>query len=87
MAYAIRIKTSAVREFRKLGVQDQRRIKTRIDALAANPRPTGARAFVGIKNAYRIRIGDFRVVYRVVDSERVVHIILIGHRKDVYRKR
>jgi len=87
MAYAIRIKTSALRELGKLRREDQVRVRDRIEALAGEPRPHGARSFRGIPDAYRVRIGSLRVVYQVLDAQGLIEVVLVGDRKDVYRRR
>ncbi len=85
MAYTIEFAASALREFNALERATQRRIATRIDALASNPFPAGVKKLQGKTDLYRIRIGDYRVLYRV-DGKRVLIVILkVGHRRDVYR--
>lgn len=83
--YGIRYTESAVRSLKDLPVRLQARVAARIAALAVNPRPPGSRKIKGEEHAYRIRIGDHRVVYDVLDDAIVVLILRIGHRKDVYR--
>ena len=56
-----------------------------IDALARAPRPAGCIQLAGADDAYRIRIGDYRVVYEIADKVLIVYIIRVAHRKDVYR--
>jgi mRNA interferase RelE/StbE len=63
----------------------RRRIAPRIDALATNPRPAGAKALQGRGHLLRLRIGEYRVVYQIDDQAGVVTIALVGHRRDVYR--
>ncbi|MCD4823547.1 MAG: type II toxin-antitoxin system RelE/ParE family toxin [Phycisphaerae bacterium] len=86
MAYRIEIKKSAAKELAALAKRDQRRIAAVISALADNPRPPGGRKLTGTEDAYRVRVGDYRIVYQIVDAAVVVYIIRIGHRKDIYRK-
>lgn len=62
------------------------RILRAIGTLRDNPRPPGARALQEADGLLRVRIGDYRVVYRVLDAERQVKIVRISHRSDVYRK-
>ena len=64
----------------------QKRIVRTIDALATEPRPEGVRKLGGEKDLYRIRVGDFRVLYRVEDRVLIILVIAIGNRRDVYRK-
>ena len=87
MAYAIRIKGSAKQELKRFAKRGLSRIAEAIDALADDPRPHGVEDFRSISNAYRIRVGDFRVVYTVDDEQQIIEIVLVGDRKDVYRRR
>ena len=61
------------------------RIVSRIEALAQTPRPRGSQKLAGDEERYRIRQGSYRVVYAVDDTARVVEVVKIGHRRDVYR--
>ena len=87
MAYAIIMKTEAVRELEKIQTRDRGRLAVRIIALASNPRPNGAVAYAGIKGGYRVRVGDHRIAYQVDDAKQVVHVIRIGGRDNVYKDR
>jgi mRNA interferase RelE/StbE len=82
--YSLRIKRSAQKELRRIPKADLRRIVQKIDSLATDPRPTGYEKLFG-ENVYRIRQGDYRILYTVDDDERVVEIIKVGHRREVYR--
>ena len=88
MAYRIEIRPSALKELADLPKRDRRRVARKIDALAENPRPVGAKklAKVGRGDLYRVRAGDYRVIYRLQDKIVTVTVIKIGHRGDVYRK-
>ena len=83
-SYSLRIKRSAERELRNLPRKDLLRIIRRIQRLAAEPRPSGCEKLVG-ENGYRLRQGDYRILYLIDDDARVVEIYKIGHRRDVYR--
>jgi mRNA interferase RelE/StbE len=85
MAFEIRFKPSARREFRGLPGPVQVRIAPRLQALTRNPRPPGVRKLSGGEEFYRVRVGDYRVVYAIDDGARVVMVLKIGHRGDVYR--
>jgi len=85
MAYRIEIKRSARKQLLALGRRDQGGVMAAIADLARVPRPEGARKIVGTENAFRIRVGDYRVVYTIVDRVLTVYIIRVAHRKDVYR--
>ena len=83
--YKLRIKKSAVKELETISRKsDRQRIAARIESLAENPRPPGCKKLSG-SDRYRIRQGDFRIVYSVEDDELVVYVITIGDRKSVYR--
>ena len=83
--YELLIKPSALRELEAVrSKQDRRRIARRINALGAEPRPSGCEKLSG-QARYRIRQGDYRVVYEVDDQRRIVTIVKVGHRRDVYR--
>ena len=83
-SYSLLLKKSAERELRKTPKADLLRITQRIKELAAIPRPSGNEKLAG-QNSYRIRQGDYRVVYTVDDDQRLIEIIKIGHRREVYR--
>ena len=77
--------SSAHRELLPIPKREQRRIDAKIIALADDPRPSGAKALVGQNNLYRVRVGDYRIIYRLQDQDLSILVIKIGHRKDVYR--
>jgi mRNA interferase RelE/StbE len=85
MAYAVEFSPSAAREFRKLAPEIQRRLSPHIDSLAQNPRGSGAKKLKGREDLWRIRVGDYRIVYEVRDRTRVVLVVRVTHRRDVYR--
>ncbi len=83
--YEIRLHPAAARAFQRLQGPLRERIANAIDSLAADPRPRGATKLAG-SDDYRIRVGDYRIVYAVDDSERLVLIARIAHRREVYRR-
>lgn len=85
MAYRIEFAPRAEREFKKLPRPVQVRLKTRIDTLAENPRPQGVEALSGEDRLYRIRAGDYRIIYAIQDEVLLVLVIRVGHRREVYR--
>ncbi|HEV8243509.1 MAG TPA: type II toxin-antitoxin system RelE/ParE family toxin [Nitrospirales bacterium] len=85
-SYSLVIKTSAERELRALPKEDRRRVVDRIRGLAHTPRPPGNEKLSG-QERYRIRQGDYRIVYAIDDEARIVEIVKIGHRREVYRKK
>ena len=76
---------SATKDLRGIDRKWIPRIITEIEGLAAAPRPTGCKKLVGSEHTYRIRIGDYRVIYDIQDEILVVFIVRIRHRRDVYR--
>ena len=85
-SYKVLIKTSAGKELAGLGSKsDRQRMVARIQALSTNPRPHGSEKLAGFSDRYRIRQGNYRVVYLVDDKEFLVTIYKVGHRRDVYR--
>jgi len=83
-SYSVLIKRSAAREIEALPTRDRRRVVSRITALAAEPRPPNCEKLSG-QDKYRIRQGNYRIIYEVVDRELVVHVVRVGNRRDVYR--
>lgn len=83
--YTVRFKNSAAKELRLLDINLQVRIGEEIDRLSLEPRPEGVVKLKGGDNFYRIRIGDYRVVYIIDDLERIVPIVRVRHRRDAYR--
>ena len=85
-SYRVEIKKSAAKELDAIaGKKDRQRIVDRILSLASDPRPPGAEKLSG-QEKYRVRQGDFRILYEIQDSLRVVSIVKIGDRKEVYRR-
>jgi len=84
-AYEVKFATSAAKEFRSLPLELKRRVGAVIDRLSQDPRPPGVRKLVGHERLYRIRVGQYRVVYEVDDKEQLVRVTRIRHRREVYR--
>ena len=85
--YTITFARSARQELERLSAQVVGRIFPRIEALAQNPRPRGCRKIRGFENLWRIRVGDYRVVYHVFDDKQVVDIVAVRTRSRAYRLR
>ena len=86
MRYALLIKASAAKELEAIdGAPTRRRIVDVIQTLAVDPRPSACKKLAGRDAAYRLRVGDYRIVFAVSDREIVVEIIKIGHRRELYR--
>lgn len=85
MTYAIAFKPSADKQFSKLPKTHQQRIFTAIEHLAFEPRPSGVKKLQSTLDLYRIRVGDYRVIYAIEDQQLKILVLTIGHRKDVYK--
>ena len=83
-SYKLRIKSSAAKELEALPKKDRKRLVSKIQGLAAEPRPPGVEKLSG-QEKYRRRQGDYRLLYAVDDADAAVVIVKIGHRRDVYR--
>ncbi len=83
--YRVEFKESAVKEIRAIGrKKDRQRVLARIDGLASNPRPPGSAKLSG-SEAYRIRLGEYRVLYTIEDAMLTVQVVKVGNRREVYR--
>ena len=83
-SYRLLIKPSAVKELEALPQNDRRRVIRRVRGIAQEPRPPGSEKLKGIE-LYRVRQGDYRVLYEVADALETITVIKIGNRRDVYR--
>jgi len=83
MPYQVRISKKALKVLEKIRDPDYSRIKNAIYSLANDPRPHGYKKLKG-RNGYRIRIGNYRVIYEVLDSILLVDVLNLGDRKDIY---
>ena len=84
MAYEVRITGSAEKELKKLTVGIRNRLYARMLELGDDPRPPGVKKLEG-EELYRVRIGDFRIIYAIQDKELIVLIVKIANRKEAYR--
>lgn len=82
--YVVEFTASAAREVRKLDPPVRRRILADVAVLEIDPRPHGVKKLTGYENAWRIRIGDYRVLYEIVDEQVLVTVFRVAHRRDVY---
>jgi mRNA interferase RelE/StbE len=85
MNYTVRLKRSAEKELEDLPDHVHDRIVKRLLALEQNPRPRGVKKLKGRAEEYRLRVGDYRILYVVDDAIQVVEVIAIRHRREVYR--
>lgn len=82
--YRIEIKRSAVKEIDRLSRNDLRRIRTKIESLAENPRPYDCQK-LSAQEKYRVRVGDYRILYSIEDDVLIVFIVKVAHRREAYR--
>jgi mRNA interferase RelE/StbE len=83
--YQIELRPAALRALRKLDPQVRRRIQGVIALLAEDPRPPNAKKLKG-REAFRVRVGNYRVIYTVDDGILLVVVVTLGHRRDVYER-
>lgn len=83
--YRVLLERAAEKDLNRLSSEIHDRVITAIQALASNPRPPGCRKLAGSKSDWRIRVGDYRVIYEIADEIRVVRINRVRHRREVYR--
>jgi mRNA interferase RelE/StbE len=83
--YRVFLERSAERDLEKLSAKLLDRVIASIKKLARNPRPAGCRKLTGAESDWRIRVGDYRVVYEIADEIRVVRVNRVRHRREVYR--
>ena len=84
MKYKVNIKKSALKAIEKLPKKTANNVSSSIRALADEPRPDNCKKLKGVDDTYRIRIGDYRVIYTVDDSIVTVEVVKVGNRKDIY---
>lgn len=84
-SYRIEWKNSAYKELQKLPRQMITRIIAAVTDLSNDPYPSGVKKLIGSERSYRIRIGDYRVVYEIIENKLILEIVRVRHRKDVYR--
>jgi len=82
--YKITFKKSVAKDLRKIAKTEVRRILTRIDALADDPRGDGC-AKLSAQERYRVRVGLYRIIYEIRDSKLIVQVIKVAHRSNVYK--
>lgn len=83
-SYSVLIKRSAAKEIEALPLKDRRRVVTKIQALGADPRGEGCEKLSG-EEKYRVRQGDYRILYEIADTELIITVVKVGKRGDVYR--
>lgn len=83
--YTVEFTRRAEKDFRALPPEIRRRLAPKIDALAIDPRPHGVKILAGSEDIFRLRVGDYRILYRLLDDRLVVVLVKIGHRREIYR--
>ena len=84
MSYSVTVQRRAQKQIARFPTNVRDRIESALRALAGNPRPPGCRRLRG-EEGWRLRVGDYRIIYEIDDEERVVTVLQVGHRRDVYR--
>ncbi|MEA2298870.1 MAG: mRNA interferase RelE/StbE [Solirubrobacteraceae bacterium] len=87
MSYRISLSPAAARQLRKFDPQVRRRIQGVLELLADEPRPPAATRLVGGAGEWRVRTGDYRIIYEIDDRELLVLVLRVGHRRESYRPR
>ncbi len=85
MAYRIEFAPKAQRQFRDLEKSLQVRLGRRIESLGENPRPQGIKKLAGEEDLYRLRVGDYRILYQIQEKRLIVLVVGVGHRSQIYR--
>lgn len=85
--YRIEVAPAAARQLRKLDHAARRRVQAAVELLADEPRPAGAKKLTGGDGEWRVRTGDYRIVYEIRDQVLLVMVLAVGHRREVYRRR
>ncbi|MBD2357204.1 type II toxin-antitoxin system RelE/ParE family toxin [Tolypothrix sp. FACHB-123] len=85
MIYEVKFTKGARKAFMKLSPELQNRIQTKIENLAIEPRPNGVKKLKGQENSYRVRVGDYRIIYDIFDDILLVTVVEIGHRSNIYK--
>ena len=87
MTYKILLTPRVRKDLLKLPPPIQSKISRKIDSLAKTPRPRGMEKLSGEDDIYRVRTGDYRIIYQIQDKQLIVLVVKVGHRRDIYRKR
>lgn len=85
--YTVEISRRAIRSIAALPRKEEQRVWVAIKLLADEPRPPNCVALTGDQSVYRVRVGDYRILYKVIDARLMILVIRVGHRRDVYRPR
>ena len=87
MTYRITLTPAAARQLRKFDPQARRQMQAALELLSSDPHPPAATQLVGGAGEWRVRTGDYRIVYEIEDEELLVLVLRVGHRREIYRAR
>ena len=87
MTYLVKIAPAAERQLHKFDSQIRRRLQAAIDLLSENPRPPRATQLVGGAGEWRVRTGDYRIIYEIHDDQLIILVLRAGHRREIYESR
>ncbi|MFB2921292.1 type II toxin-antitoxin system RelE family toxin [Aerosakkonema funiforme] len=87
MTYTVEIKPAAQRQIKKLTLDVQAQIIEKLAELELDPRPMDVQKLSGEENAYRVRVGDYRIIYEIYDRVLLVVVVKVGNRREIYRKK
>ena len=87
MSYKLKISETAVKSLKRISKSDRSKIVEKIEALKEEPRPEGCKKLKGMRKGtfYRMRAGNYRIIYSICDDVLVVFVVDVGHRKEIYR--
>jgi mRNA interferase RelE/StbE len=86
VAYRVELRPAALRDLKSLPREVLDRVSEKIDSLPENPRPPGVEKLSGSEDSCRVRVGDYRILYRIVDEALLVLVVAVRHRKEAYRR-
>jgi mRNA interferase RelE/StbE len=84
VSYQVFVKPAAQRQLKKLTLAVQKDLIALIESLSDEPRPSGCKKLKQRQNQYRVRLGDYRIIYSIEDLSLIVRVIKVGHRRDIY---
>ena len=86
MPHSVAVSKSAHKDLRRIAPAQLPKLIAALGALAETPRPAGVRKLVGSDNRYRVRVGDYRIIYEIFDTSERIEVQAVRHRRDAYRK-
>jgi len=85
MSYQVKVVGAAKRQLKQFSKENKRRVLDAIEKLEQNPRPRGYKQLQGEENLFRVRVGDYRIIYEIHDTILFVLVLTVAHRREVYR--